>query len=761
MTHRETFKFRVPVASYASVGLSLTLMFASQTAGAPAVRHIQIAPPAARSNVPDATAQGLSLSPQAVSAVDISADGKVLTIGTMAFSHDANVWQFAPDGTVLAQRHFPPWAPMQVATLSGGKAMAVGLAYSRVTSPDPTVWLGRAEELMIANRTDDLAESDPRDGQLARLRTGAGEWRLGWFASSLGELFVRGPDWIFKPPSLFLDDSGQRQRLRYEDKNLLPTGRALRMAASRDGKRVAFGWIGFSRNIPDLPTRADALSVWQVNPNQRLWSSSSAITNTPQPLPDPVKDFGEMGKEFRLAADAFVPGHATAALAMNADGSRVAALEYGVWGWVRSRPAIGKWDPPIHVLNFLPRQRGHLRVFNSAGHELDREQLLPEGMFEIALGSSSNEVWCWPAAWFARGMAGAVWLPTDSPARTLYRIGLEENSTVAFDFPDAVADVAVSPAREQVLVSCWDGRLYVLDASSTVTAKHDIGGPARLAWSSDGSFAVAGTVAGNLLRFEQSGALGWRKTIPVTEVPASSRPPAEVVTGLPIFQGGRIHQGEHAYVGDIWIIKNGGMAVLVDAGGLSGTSITRARLRALGIEQVTHVLQTHSHGDHAGGAYLWRAAGAKIVGPKSAALPLTWLMPMLTDYGIYPPRPLDVALPLTSTGDETDFEAGGLKVGALFVPGHSFDLTIYKIELAGKRVALTGDLGFENQDILHRCWGDADKARDVVKVIRDKLLPWRPDIVFTGHGVRTNGTEFITALVRSTEESLKKESKVP
>ena len=156
----------------------------------------------------------------------------------------------------------------------------------------------------------------------------------------------------------------------------------------------------------------------------------------------------------------------------------------------------------------------------------------------------------------------------------------------------------------------------------------------------------------------------------------------------------------------------------------------------------------------AAAAYLWRASGAKIVGPKAAAFALTWLMPMLTDYGIYPPRPLDVPLSLTRVGDEADFEVSGLKFHALFVPGHSFDLTIYTTELDGQRVAFTGDLGFENQDILHRCWGDVDKARQVVRVVREKLLPWRPAIVFTGHGVRTNGLEFLEALVRSTEESL-------
>src|SRR2546422_702422 len=72
----------------------------------------------------------------------------------------------------------------------------------------------------------------------------------------------------------------------------------------------------------------------------------------------------------------------------------------------------------------------------------------------------------------------------------------------------------------------------------------------------------------------------------------------------------------------------------------------------------------------------------------------------------------------------------------------------------GKRIAFTGDLGFENQDILHRCWGDAPKAREVARVVRNKLLPWRPDVVFTGHGVRTNGTEFLAQLVRQTEQSL-------
>jgi glyoxylase-like metal-dependent hydrolase (beta-lactamase superfamily II) len=351
-------------------------------------------------------------------------------------------------------------------------------------------------------------------------------------------------------------------------------------------------------------------------------------------------------------------------------------------------------------------------------------------------------------------MAGEAWLPVDNVANTIYRIQPNSAAAQALVLPDAVADCATTTAHGRMLVSCWDGWLYLLASDGRLEAKQNIGNPARIIWSNDGTFAIVGTTDGRLIRINQNGELVWTRPIPETEIAPLPKPPAEVVPGLPVFQGGRIPGGEHAYVGDIWMIKTGAEAVFVDAGGTSGFSHTQARLRALDIGQVTHVLQTHTHGDHCGGAYLWRVAGAKIVAPKSASFSQTWLMPMLTDYGIYPPRPVDIPLPLTRAGDEADFEVSGLKFHALFVPGHSFDLTIYTAVLGGRRVAFTGDLGFENQDILHRCWGDVEKARDVARVVRSKLLAWRPEVVFTGHGVRTNGLEFLTSLVEKTEASL-------
>jgi len=451
-------QFSIPLLSAAAV-LALALLSVGDARADLAVRHVEIAPRALESRVPSVTAQGRFLAPQAISAVDVSADGKFITVGTMAFSHDANVWQFGPDGAVIARRHFPPWAPMQVATLSGGRAMAVGLAYSRVTSPDPTVWFGPTEELFAATLNDELAEADSSDGQFARLRPGAGDWRTGWFASHLGELFVRGPDWVFKPPGWLFDNEGRRQRLTFERNNLLPTSRAMRMAASAGGNRLAFGWLGFAQSLPSLPTHADAVSVWQVNPNQRLWSAPPTEV-LPTALPNPVADFPEMAKDFRLAADALVPGHVATSVALNRDGSRVAAVEYGVWCWVRSKPAIGKWNPPIHLLNFLPKQRGRLRVFDGSGRQLFSESLPGEGMFEVGFSGDTDEVWCWPTAWFARGMAGVPWLPVERPAGTLYRVGLNSRRAAALDFPDAIADCALSPAGRSSRAgtagfTCW------------------------------------------------------------------------------------------------------------------------------------------------------------------------------------------------------------------------------------------------------------------------------------------------------------------
>jgi metallo-beta-lactamase class B len=209
----------------------------------------------------------------------------------------------------------------------------------------------------------------------------------------------------------------------------------------------------------------------------------------------------------------------------------------------------------------------------------------------------------------------------------------------------------------------------------------------------------------------------------------------------------------------MWLIQTGQGGILVDAGGSSSLPFAWAKMEAAGIEpkQVRYLMHTHSHGDHTGGGYLWRAMGLKIVAAESAAYALGWLMPMLTDYGVWVPRPVDLPLPLKRAGDEAEITLSGLRIRALFVPGHTVDSVVYMMELNGKRVAFTGDIGFDaKNNILDRCWGDRDKAKVVVGVVRSALIPWRPDFVFTGHSSMREGTQFLQSLVESSEESLAK-----
>ena len=163
-------------------------------------------------------------------------------------------------------------------------------------------------------------------------------------------------------------------------------------------------------------------------------------------------------------------------------------------------------------------------------------------------------------------MADEVWLPIDTPARKFYRIPVEPGPVLAVQLPDAIASCAPHPRDASALVSCWDGKLYRVAADGHAAPPLEIGSPARVTWSLDGSLAVAGTATGELIALNGDGAIAWKRAIPVGDPPAVATAPEPVVPGLPIYQGGRVPKGEHAYVGDIWVIKNGSDAVFVACG---------------------------------------------------------------------------------------------------------------------------------------------------------------------------------------------------
>jgi glyoxylase-like metal-dependent hydrolase (beta-lactamase superfamily II) len=123
-------------------------------------------------------------------------------------------------------------------------------------------------------------------------------------------------------------------------------------------------------------------------------------------------------------------------------------------------------------------------------------------------------------------------------------------------------------------------------------------------------------------------------------------------------------------------------------------------------------------------------------------------MPTWSDYNLWVPCPIDEPLPLRQAGDEAEVTLCGVKIKAIFAPGHSPDAVVYAMELGSRRVIFTGDIAFDDRrpgmplgsNILHRCWGDRDNAARVIKVMETQVLPLKPEFGFTGHAAYPDAT---------------------
>jgi len=199
-------------------------------------------------------------------------------------------------------------------------------------------------------------------------------------------------------------------------------------------------------------------------------------------------------------------------------------------------------------------------------------------------------------------MAGCVWRPADEDASTVFGFNVADKKwTNALRFPDAVSDLAPHPGGERLLVSCWDGKLYLLDRAGKSHAMLVVDSPARLQWNKEGESAVAGTQNGEVVCLSADGKQRWRVKLPAAELPPLDRPIQRVFAEAPIYQVSRVGP-EHAYVGDTWLIKTARGGILIDTGGTSGIPFTLQRIKSAGValQDVHHLLHTHSHGDHCG-----------------------------------------------------------------------------------------------------------------------------------------------------------------
>ena len=721
------------------------------------------------SRAPAALRQGAVLPPQSVSAVDVGDDGRFVAVGTMAFRHDRNFWLLSAEtGDVAWGRYVETWAPAQVRALAKGHGFAVGLTYGPVTSVGSTVGLFHDERDPISYVYD-----WPLVGGRGWLRYGGGDWQTGWPACIPADLFTRAGEAVFASA----DANNSRSVFRFDGgpPQSLDVSRPFRMAASADGKVVALAYAvhDFRGVEPKVAGRFDGAaphalvsvrSAAGAAPWKELWRGEGAAGTAPAPEPpEPSAEFPALAESFNLKPLALVPFRIPMSVAVKGDGSQVALAEYGGHSRVGRERILPRWNPRDPIA-FCPRQRGLLRVLGG-GQELVAAALPALGLFDVHLDQPGETVWCVPASWFARGLAGCPWLPADEDADTVFIYDLARKAWNApWRFPDAVSDFAVHPDGTRALVSCWDGWLYLVGRDGGLIAKVQVGGSARLRWSPDRKFAVCGTQEGVVVRINADGAEVWRKQLSAAQ---SAHPGPEfgpVFKELPVYSVGR-RGPEHAYVGDMWLIKTALGGILVDTGGVSAQAATRERIRAAGVDpqDIRYVLLSHSHGDHAGAAYLWRAAGAKVVAPASAAFAVTGVMPTWSDYNLWVPCPIDEPLPLKRAGDEAEITLCGVKVKAIFAPGHSPDSVIYSMELGGRRVIFTGDIAFDDRrpglplgsNILHRCWGHHENAARVIEIFESQVLPLAPQFNFTGHAAYPDATAAWKRILDASRTALK------
>lgn len=113
--------------------------------------------------------------------------------------------------------------------------------------------------------------------------------------------------------------------------------------------------------------------------------------------------------------------------------------------------------------------------------------------------------------------------------------------------------------------------------------------------------------------------------------------------------------------------RSDGAAVLVDPVYSPETMVDRARQQSL---KVTHILNTHGHGDHINGNNQARElTGAAVVAHQSAS------------------HPVDIRVQ-----DNETLQVGNLVLRFLHTPGHAIDHLVIAVE--GLAIALTGDLLF-------------------------------------------------------------------
>lgn len=191
-----------------------------------------------------------------------------------------------------------------------------------------------------------------------------------------------------------------------------------------------------------------------------------------------------------------------------------------------------------------------------------------------------------------------------------------------------------------------------------------------------------------------------------------------------------------------YLVDGGSALALIDAGVGLGVDEILSNIATAGFDPatLTHIVITHSHMGHWGGAVgLREKTGAQVFAPSTAA----WRMSDTANepgiqnniqYKRYPPGFVPRPCPPDVTFDDGDrLSIGKVELKMVLTQGHTKDSTCISFEDEGKRGLFTGDVVFYSGKIgllnLEGCALD-DYRRDI-----HKLESLQIDMLLPGHGV--------------------------
>ncbi len=208
----------------------------------------------------------------------------------------------------------------------------------------------------------------------------------------------------------------------------------------------------------------------------------------------------------------------------------------------------------------------------------------------------------------------------------------------------------------------------------------------------------------------------------------------------------------------VYLLDGGDELALIDAGAGMGVPQIIENIRGHGFEPATvrHLLLTHAHGDHAGGAarmaaalggpcvYMHQDCAPYLIDGDEKAISLA----PAKRVGLYPeeytfePHPVDVQLQ-----DSDRITVGDLELRAVSTPGHSSGHVSFLLDHNGRTEFFGGDLVFFGGRILLQNAWDCDLQAHLRSLV--KLRDAKIDGFFPGHRsfCLKNGQRHIDAAV--------------